>query len=337
MSDKLLVCRPIEIIDANDKLTLSDISCCVPLISLRIREPNQFLSVQPVVATEIVFSIRAAMLGIALLAVLISGCAPSNSVVRSAPSSTPKEAEKPAAVNRVPVIHVFVALADNINQGIVPVSASLGNGDNPTTNLYWGAAFGVRTFFDRNKDWQLISQVANPRPAVLERLVFKHRQRELFMVADAYQGKEISQATGDFLEAAAGRAGDTVKVESASGEVEFHADGSAEMVAYVGHNGLMDFQLDAPPRARDERNRKAIILACASKQYFTAPLKQTGASPLVWTTNLMAPEAYVLSAAIDGWMNKENDEAVRARAAKAYHKYQNCGLNAANKLFATGW
>jgi len=34
---------------------------------------------------------------------------------------------------------VFVALADNFNQGIVPVSAKLGNGDNPKTNLYWGA------------------------------------------------------------------------------------------------------------------------------------------------------------------------------------------------------
>jgi hypothetical protein len=51
----------------------------------------------------------------------------------------------------------------------------------------------------------------------------------------------------------------------------------------------------------------------------------------------MAPEAYVLSAAIDGWANKESDEAVRARAAAAYHKYQNCGLKAANRLFVTGW
>ena len=40
----------------------------------------------------------------------------------------------------------------------------------------------------------------------------------------------------------------------------------------------------------------------------------------------MAPEAYILSAAIDGWMKKESDEEVRVRAAKAYHTYQNCGL-----------
>ena len=99
----------------------------------------------------------------------------------------------------------------------------------------------------------------------------------------------------------------------------------------------MDFALHSMPQARDERQRKAIILACISKKYFAAPLKSTGASPLLWTTNLMAPEAYVLSAAIDGWMKKESDEEVRTRAAKAYNSYQNCGLKAANNLFATGW
>jgi hypothetical protein len=50
-----------------------------------------------------------------------------------------------------------------------------------------------------------------------------------------------------------------------------------------------------------------------------------------------APEAYVLSAAIDGWMKKETDEQIRVCAADAYNKYQNCGVKAARALFATGW
>ena len=108
-----------------------------------------------------------------------------------------------AAINSVPVIHVFVALADNVNQGIVPVSASLGNGDNAKTNLYWGAAFGVRTFFSKNKDWELISVTPNPTASVLERCIFKHRLSSLLLIADAYRGKEISQTIWDFLEAAA--------------------------------------------------------------------------------------------------------------------------------------
>jgi hypothetical protein len=240
-------------------------------------------------------------------------------------------------VNKVPVIHVFVALCDNVNQGIVPVSASLGNGENPNTNLYWGAAFGVRTFFSKSRDWELVSTNSNPRPGVLERIVFRHKLHQLYLVADAYRGERISQTMMDFLEAAAGRAGDTITVKAADGDLDLHTDGSADLVTYIGHNGLMDFPLPATPKARDKRERKAIILACASKQYFDRPLRSTGASPLLWTTHLMAPEAYVLAAAIEGWTKKESDEEIRLRAAKAYHKYQNCGLNAASRLFATGW
>jgi hypothetical protein len=272
---------------------------------------------------------------LALAALAGTSCATSNPARTPAnPNvSSPVTKIEKASVNPFPVIHVFVALADNVNQGIVPVSASLGNGDNPATNLYWGAAFGIRTFFSKNKDWELISTVANPQPTILERCVFKHRRSDLFLVADAYRGKEISQATWDFLEAAAGKPGEELRF----GSVKFNTGGSADLVTYIGHNGLMDFKLHSHPKPRDERQRSAIILACASKQYFAGALRSSGATPLVWTTNLMAPEAYVLSAAIDGWMKKETDEQIRLRAASAYHKYQNCGIKAANALFATGW
>ena len=232
------------------------------------------------------------------------------------------------------MIHVFVALADNVNQGIVPVSASLGNGDNAATNLYWGAAFGIKNFFaKKNKDWELLSVTLNPNTAILERCIFKHRRESLLMIADAYRGKEISQTTMDFLEAAAGKPGEKLTI----GNLQFHTGGSADLVAYIGHNGLMDFTLPSHPKLRDDRQRRAIILACASKQYFSPALQQSGATPLLWTTNLMAPEAYVLSAAIDGWIKKESDEQIRLRAADAYHKYQNCGVKGARALFATGW
>jgi hypothetical protein len=234
----------------------------------------------------------------------------------------------------MPVVHVFVALADNEHQGIVPVSASLGNGDNPKTNLYWGAAFGVKTFFTKSKDWELLTSVNSASPMILERCVFKHRRLNMFLIADAYRGREIAQATLDFLSAAAGTPGETIAVNR---NVTIHGGGSAELLAYVGHDGLMDFQLPSAPVAHDKRERQAIILACASKQYFSKMLERTGAKPLLWTTNLMAPEAYILSAALDGWSKHESDEQIRQRAAAAYNLYQHCGLKAARGLLATGW
>ena len=252
-------------------------------------------------------------------------------------NTTARPANETAAANNMPVVHVFVALADNEHQGIVPVSASLGNGDNPKTNLYWGAAFGVKTFFSKGKDWELVGSVPNPSPVILERAVFKHRRQNIFLIADAYRGREISQATLDFLAAAAGQPGTAVEVKLENRTVTIHSGGSAELLAYIGHDGLMDFKMPSSPEARDKRQRQAIILACASKQYFTKVLERTGARPLLWTTNLMAPEAYILSAAIEGWIKHETDEQIRVRAAGAYNKYQNCGLKAASNLFATGW
>lgn len=41
-------------------------------------------------------------------------------------------------------IHVFVALADNKNQGIVPVAAILGNGDDPAHNCTGDRPMDIR-------------------------------------------------------------------------------------------------------------------------------------------------------------------------------------------------
>ena len=234
-------------------------------------------------------------------------------------------------------VHVFVALADNVNQGIVPVAATLGNGDDPARNLYWGSAYGVKTYFARSTDWQLLSCGHQPKPEVLERCIFKHRSQDVYMVADAYQGKRIRQAIVDFLQAAAGGEVETVSFNEGAKKIVVHVGGGADLVAYAGHDGLMDFQLSSFPEKKDNRRREAIILACISKSYFGAALRSTGAHPLVWTTGLMAPEAYTLKSALDGWLVNESDEQIRDRAAAAYDRYQKCGMKGARRLLVTGW
>jgi hypothetical protein len=51
----------------------------------------------------------------------------------------------------------------------------------------------------------------------------------------------------------------------------------------------------------------------------------------------MAPEAYTLKSALDGWILGESNEQIRERGAQAYAKYQKCGIGAARKLMVTGW
>jgi hypothetical protein len=242
-----------------------------------------------------------------------------------------------SAQSSMRTIHVFVALADNKNQGIVPVAATLGNGEDPVHNLYWGSAYGVKTFFSRSGDWELLPALLKPKSEVLERCVFKHKSQNVYLIADAYQGSQIKQAIIDFLEAAAGVNPEKISVAAGSQKLILDARGGANLVAYVGHEGLMDFQLSTLPRKKDDNQHDAIILACISKSYFATPLRTAGASPLVWTTGLMAPEAYTLKSAIDGWILKESNNQIRERAAAAYSKYQKCSLNAARRLLVTGW
>ncbi len=232
-------------------------------------------------------------------------------------------------------VHVFVALADNVNQGIVPVPAKLGKGDDAAHNLYWGAAGGVKTFFARSQDWQLISEGQRPKPEILERCVFKHRTANVYLVADAYQGDRIRQAIADFLSAAAGDHSEEVAIRA--GPAFIHAGGAANLVAYIGHDGFMDFHRASLPRQKSSGPREAIVLACISKTYFAEPLRATGAHPLLWTTGLMAPEAYTLKDALDGWVAGEGDEQIRERAARAYDHYQKCGIKGARRLLVSGW
>jgi len=234
---------------------------------------------------------------------------------------------------QVVTVHVTVALCDNVHQGIVPVPAALGNGQDKDRNLYWGAAYGVRTWFDRSKNWERV-KVACALPAhVLERCTWRHKATGTVLVADAYDGRYIQEATASFLEHAAGRSASVLKV----GAVEAPIGGGAGVVAYVGHDGLMDFASPTVAPPTDQRQRKAIILACSSQRYFQAPLRSSGASPLLWTTGLMAPEAYTLEAAVDAWALGADAATVRERAASAYHAHQHCGLQAARRLLVSGW
>ncbi len=239
--------------------------------------------------------------------------------------------------NQLRTVHVFVALADNEHQGIIPVAATLGNGEDAERNLYWGSAYGVKTFFSRSKDWQRVQCSANPKPEIIERCVFKFRAADVYLVADAYRGLEIRQAILDFFDSAAGDGAEVLSIPTASGTAKLPIRGGANLVAYAGHDGLMDFQISRFPRQKSSAHRDAIVLACISKRFFEEGLKASGAYPLVWTTGLMAPEAYTLKSALDGWIAGESNDQIRDRAADAYDKYQHCGSRAARHLLVTGW
>jgi hypothetical protein len=234
----------------------------------------------------------------------------------------------------VRTVHVFVALCDNKYQGIVPVGKAIGNGQDPDNNLYWGCDNGVRTYFmKKSSDWVLLKKEKKFSDTIMERLLFKHKTENVFLLADAYDGRYIKQATNDFLQAA-----NTVEDQA----VVYNKDtllfgGVSDLVSYIGHDGLMAFTLPVAASATAGKKKDAIILACYSQYYFQPHLKNSGAYPLLWTSNLMAPEAYTLHDALAMWVKRKDNDQVRLAAAKAYSKFQKCSLKAAQNLLISGW
>lgn len=233
---------------------------------------------------------------------------------------------EPASVK---TIHLFVALADNKNQGIVPVPEKLGNGEDAKNNLYWGALYGVKTRFRRSRDWELLLSMKNPVSGVLERCIFKYKDGDVYLVADAYRGSKIKKAIMDFLQSSAGQQGNRLNYRN----MEIRIYGDADFAGYVGHNGLMDFSIDRTKIKCKKAGVDVMVLACLSKPYFRKRLLESGANPVLLTTGLMAPEAYTIEAVLSGWIHDLPGHEIRNLAAAAYHKYQHCGLKNAKKLF----
>lgn len=253
---------------------------------------------------------------------------------------------------RPATIHVYVALCDNVHQGIVPVPARIGNGRDAGNNLYWGAAYGVKNFFrKKTDDWVFIGTLRADRPEILERVLFRHREKDLYLLADAFAGEHIRECIEAFLRSSSGQSAVPIEVETVrqdtvrrdavrrdtvhKGPLSFGGD--ADVLAYVGHNGLMDFSVQVSYPAKPQKKKDVMILACCSKAYFSGEMRKAGANPVLWTTHLMAPEAYTLKSALDGWILKETGEEIRERAAQTYHRYQKCGLRGARNLFASGY
>ena len=232
-------------------------------------------------------------------------------------------------------IHLRVPLCDNKNQGIVPVSKKLGNGLDLHNNLYWGAKYGVKNYFNNISQWTLLESEKDLNDNILERVVFYREysnKARAYLIADAHRGDKMKDCLMDFMHAMSGRVNEEIVIEDETIKIGSNAD----LLVFNGHNGLMDYDIEFVETA-DEKVREISVIGCISHNYFVDHLKHSMGYPLLMTTNLMAPEAYVLSSLIDAWILLKEEEKIRTEVGKSYHKYQKCGLKGATRLFKTGW
>jgi hypothetical protein len=245
--------------------------------------------------------------------------------------STLSRAAEPGAKAPL-VIHVIVPLCSNdqIDCG----SPAAGLAGNLRTNLYWGAIFGHKRFFERTKSEFTRIDLARGKGPLLERAVYRRmisapdKTVEQIVVLDAYHGDSIDQAVDMFWHRA-----------TKGGIVHFR-DGDKDreervsIVGYAGHNRLMDgVRLPAVPK-EGASPIPSFVLACASEQYFGPSLRAAGSETLVMTRTLMAPEGYVLDAVVRAIGERAAPAQIRASAVKAYAKWQNLSESVAGTIFA---
>jgi hypothetical protein len=234
------------------------------------------------------------------------------------------------------VVHVFVPLCDNENQGIVPVNKQLGDGLNLRTNLYWGAGYGVKSYFKKYESWKLLSSQLDSTGNVLERVIFYKKNTkgtEIYIVADAYRGDRMKECLHDYFRSLGGWKKDQDSIQNKN--ISLYAD--ADLLVFNGHDGLMDDSLKTY-YSKDSVIREAVSISCYSKEFFHSRFAKCGAYPLVCTSGLLAPEAYVLGAIIEQWANQKSDLEIRYAAGDAYHsKHPSTTQKGARWLFNTGW
>jgi len=213
-------------------------------------------------------------------------------------------------------IGVFVALADPKHTGLGYIPDSIGNGDNAETNLYWGNDEGLKGVFDRSKRWKLVNKHETPQDeVVLSRRTYRRVGGNLVLVARAYRGTAMKRCIQDY-----------------EGAVEH---GGYDLAVFIGHDGLMDFELPMPTRTADRTTKSdCVALCCLSEQYFKPRLLAAGGRPVLLTTQRMYPGSFILEALTDTWAAGGNLSAMRQSAAEAYSRNQKISERAAMGVFA---
>ena len=207
-------------------------------------------------------------------------------------------------------------------------------------NLYWGAVFGQRRFFERkNSGWTRV-ELTGGDGVLLERAIYRREVPggpwgkaatvEQLVVLEAYHGAQIDRALGRFF-----------RLSGRGGRVRFDDGGKqrderVHVAGYAGHDRLMD-GVAIPSFGEATPGSAAVssfVMACYSEGYFGAPLRRAGSAPLVMTRALMAPEGYVVDAMARALADNAPRAELRASVVAAYAKWQRLGTGVVGGMFA---
>lgn len=211
-------------------------------------------------------------------------------------------------------------------------NAKLGDGDSLKTNLYWATTAGFGEWFGRRRGgWRKLLTLTGDDTGDKDRLATLVYQRtintpkawqqrgapktyDLFVVVNGWRGKAIDRALAAYAREVSG-------LDSRDLELPDHrrltTGGSAHIVAYSGHNRLMDVDGFTWP-APSKHVIGAIAVACLTADYMEAPVPAPTRVPLLLTRDFLFANAAPVEATILAVATGQGFAAIRRDAAAAY-------------------
>jgi hypothetical protein len=232
------------------------------------------------------------------------------------------------------VVQIHAPLCD---KSIIPCgNDKLGNGDNPDTNLYWATSPGFGKWFARKGGgWKrVLAQKAGETgdDDVLALHVYKRtltapsawvkrgapKTYDAFAVVFGWRGTAIDRALDAYAREVSGL--DERTLELADG-TKLTAGGAAQIVAYSGHNRLMDVDTYAWP-APGAAAQGAIAVACKTADYMEDEVPAPTRVPLLMTRDFLFANAAPVEAVVLAFAKGGSYATIRKEAAAAYAKVQ---------------
>ena len=227
------------------------------------------------------------------------------------------------------VAEVHVPLCDNtiIRCG----NAKLGDGDSLEGNLLWTTTPGFGAWFTRRGNgWKRVAKHRETGdPNVLAIDVYRRkvstpaawRKRgvpasfELDLVIHAWRGKAIDTALAAYAKDVSGGAAREVVLDDKS---TVRAGGAAQLVAWVGHNRLMDFDTAYAWPTPGAEAKGTIAIACHTAPYMETQMAGATRVPLLMTRDLLFANAAPLEAVVLAFASSYGYAKIRADASTAY-------------------
>jgi hypothetical protein len=240
------------------------------------------------------------------------------------------------------VIQVHVPLCDN---SIIRCGGrGLGDGASLERNLYWATSEGLAGWMSRrDSGWSLELRAtgeAIAEPDVLEVRVWRRvvdtprawrgpGMPATFvarLVGFAWRGTAIDRALSGYLSDLYRDQPRVVRGRDPTGRsVEIAAGGAARVVAWAGHNRLMDVAADWAALARTEEKgfrKGAVAIACYSADYLRPALPGPTRVPLLMTASFVMASSASLERAVMAFLAGGDFGAIRTAGAVGYAQGQ---------------